>query len=309
MKNILIALTSTRFLITHNFFLIFLWLCLYTTLSYAENLTVILDWFPNPSHAPLFVAKQQGFFNEQNLTVKFIGPADPADPPKLVAVGKADIGLTYQPQFMEQINQGLPLIAIGTLIDHPLNCLAVLKNGPIYSLSDLKGKRVGYSGSTVSNITLKTMLKKAHLTLNDIELINTHYNLTQGLLSHKLDAVIGIMRTFEPFLLEQAGQPVRMFFPEELGMPPYNELIFIVKKGHEADPRYSRFLMAVKKGTSYLRQHPEETWQTFAKEHPELRDELNHKAWMASIPYFAYDPKKINSEEWLQFSRFLQQNE
>src|SRR5437867_2667977 len=69
----------------------------------TEKLTVILDWFPNPDHAPLIIAKQQGFFKEQGLEVELIGPSDPTDPPKWVAAGKADIGITYEPQFMEQV--------------------------------------------------------------------------------------------------------------------------------------------------------------------------------------------------------------
>ncbi|MCP5458899.1 MAG: ABC transporter substrate-binding protein [Gammaproteobacteria bacterium] len=73
-----------------------------------EKLTVLLDWFVNPDHAPLVVALEKGFFAKQNLDVDLIAPADPNDPPKLVAAGKADIALSYQPQLHIQINQGLP---------------------------------------------------------------------------------------------------------------------------------------------------------------------------------------------------------
>src|SRR5580700_9623745 len=93
------------------------------TKPHMQRLTVILDWFPNPDHAPLIVAKQQGFFKEQGLDVELIGPADPKDPPKLVAANKADIGITYQPEFLQQVDQGLPLVQIGNLIDRPMNCL------------------------------------------------------------------------------------------------------------------------------------------------------------------------------------------
>ena len=97
----------------------------------AEELTVILDWFANPNHAPLFVAKTQGYFLDENLNVDIIGPANPDDPPKLVAAGKGDIAITYQPQFMIQISQGLPLLRIGTLIATPLNTLTVLESSNI----------------------------------------------------------------------------------------------------------------------------------------------------------------------------------
>src|SRR5688500_433636 len=87
----------------------------------VKKLTDALDWYPNPDHAPLIVAQQQGYFKEQGLDVKLLAPADPNDPPKWAAAKKADIAITYQPQFIEQVDQGLPLIRIGTLIDRPLN--------------------------------------------------------------------------------------------------------------------------------------------------------------------------------------------
>ena len=57
--------------------------------SAAEKFTVLLDWFVNPDHGPLFVALERGEFAKRGLEVKFIAPADPNDPPKLVAAGRA----------------------------------------------------------------------------------------------------------------------------------------------------------------------------------------------------------------------------
>ena len=64
----------------------------------GDKLTVLLDWFVNPDHAPLIVAREKGYFAAQGLDVDLIAPADPNDPPKLVAAGKADIAVSYQPQ-------------------------------------------------------------------------------------------------------------------------------------------------------------------------------------------------------------------
>ncbi|MCG8555329.1 MAG: ABC transporter substrate-binding protein, partial [Proteobacteria bacterium] len=75
----------------------------------AEKLTVILDWFVNPDHATLIVAQQKGFFRDAGLEVELIEPADPNDPPKLVAAGQADLAVTYQPQLHIQAAAGLPL--------------------------------------------------------------------------------------------------------------------------------------------------------------------------------------------------------
>jgi len=284
-------------------------LLIYQTTLYAnQKLTILLDWFANPSHAPLFVAQQQGYFNEVGLDVELLGPADPTDPPKLVAAGKANLAITYEPQFIEQVDQGLPLVRIGTLIDKPLNCLVVLKNSAIHTIHDLKNKRIGYSSGGVTSIALKTMLENNGVNLNDVQPINVHYDLTQALLAKKVDAVTGMMRTFEIIQMELTGEPARVFLPEENGVPTYSELIFVVNKKNIHDPRLVKFLSALQKGVDYLKQHPEETWMTFAKAHPELNDQLNHRAWQATLPYFASYPSAFNPKEWLQFAQFMQKN-
>ena len=61
----------------------------------------------------------------------------------------------------------------------------------------------------MNSVMLKIMLEKHGLSLNDVELIQIHYNLTQALLSGKVDAVTGMMRNFEMAQLQMAGHPGR----------------------------------------------------------------------------------------------------
>lgn len=289
--------------------IIFMAALLSTQVAALEKLKVILDWFPNPDHAPLIIAVQQGFFKEQNLDVELIGPSDPTDPPKWVAAGKADIGITYEPQFMEQVDQGLPLIRIGNLIDKPLDCLVVLKESGITTLADFKAKRVGSSSNGLNSIMLKSMLEKHGLSNHDVELINVRYNLTQALLSHQVDAVSGLMRNFEVPQIEATGHKVITFFPEENGIPTYNELIFVANIANKSDARFPRFLAAIKKAVAYLDEHPQETWLAFSKQYPEANNAVNREAWFATMPYFAEDPETYDAKEWDQFAKFMYQHQ
>lgn len=270
-----------------------------------ETLTIILDWFVNPDHAPLFVAQQQGYFRAQGLDVKFIAPADPSDPPKLVAVGKADIAVDYQPHLLLEIAQGLPLVQVGTLIATPLNCLAVLADGPIHTLRDLKGKRVGYSTGGIDSAMLQAMLQSQGLSLQDVQLVSVHYDLTQALLAKKVDAVTGLMRNFELIQLQLAGHPARAFYPEENGMPPYDELIYVASRDKRDDPRIAHFLTAVEQGVQYLVNHPQSSWQEFAKQHPELNNELNRQTWFATLPRFALRPAAKDPQRCQALTQYL----
>ena len=108
----------------------------------ADDMTLMLDWFVNPDHAPVVLAAEKGFFADEGLEVEIVAPADPADPPKLVAAGKADLAVSYQPQLHLQVHEGLPLVRVGTLVATPLNCLTVMADGPVQGIADLKGRKI-----------------------------------------------------------------------------------------------------------------------------------------------------------------------
>ena len=127
-------------------------------LAAKDKMTLLLDWFINPDHGPIIIAKEKGYFADQNLEIEIITPADPSAPPKLVAAGQADLAVSYQPQLHLQLTQGLPLIRVGTLVATPLNCLLVLENGPIKSPQSLSGKKIGFSVAGVEEILLSACL-------------------------------------------------------------------------------------------------------------------------------------------------------
>ena len=76
------------------------------------------------------------------------------------------IGRQRSGVFFRQL--GLPLTRIGTLISTPLNTVVVLADGPIKSIKDLKGRKVGFSVGGLEDALLGAMLEKAGLKLSDV---------------------------------------------------------------------------------------------------------------------------------------------
>jgi len=270
-----------------------------------EKLTVLLDWFVNPDHAPFVVAQEKGFFRAAGLEVELIAPADPSLPPKLVAAGKADLAVSYQPQLHVQVGQGMPLIRIGTLVSTPLNSLVVLRDGPIKKIADLKGKKVGFSVGGFEDALLQSMLAKHGLTLKDVELINVNFSLSPALIAGKVDAVIGAFRNFELNQMDIIKRPGRAFFPEEEGVPAYDELIVVAKKDKAYDPRYRRFLDAVGNAVTFLINHPDDAWKLFIKNNKKLDNELNRRAWRDTLSRLALRPVAFDKVRYQRFAAFL----
>ena len=271
----------------------------------AEKMTVLLDWFVNPDHAPLIVAKEKGFFAEAGLDVTLIAPADPNDPPKLVAAGKADLAVSYQPQLHIHVAQGLPLVRIGTLVATPLNALVVLADGPVKTIADLKGRKVGFSIGGFEDALLGAMLTRHGLSLADVTLVNVNFSLSPSLITGQVDGVIGAFRNFELNQMDLVGHPGRAFYPEEEGVPPYDELIVVANKQSLDSGRLRGFLDALERGVQYLINHPDAAWSLFIKAHKDLDDELNRRAWRDTLPRFALRPAALDRARYERFAAFL----
>ncbi len=270
-----------------------------------DKITLLLDWFVNPDHGPIIIAQEKGIFEEAGLKVEIIPPANPSDPPKLVAAGKADIAISYQPQLHMQVHEGLPVTRIGTLVATPLNCLLVLEDGPIKKLSDLKNKKIGYSISGMEQALLSAILKKANVNKDEVEYINVNWSLSPSLMSKQVDAVIGAYRNFELNQMKIEGVKGRCFFIEEEGVPPYDELIFIVNNEKIDKEMLTLFLDSIEKATQYIINHPKETWEIFANYSKELNNELNEMAWFDTIPRFALRPAALDKKRYIRFENFL----
>ena len=271
----------------------------------ADKMTLILDWFVNPDHGPIIVAEENGYFAEQGLEVEVIAPADPSDPPKLAAAGKADLAISYQPQLHLQIHEGLPLIRVGTLVATPLNCLLVLEEGPIKSIADLKGGKVGFSVAGVEEALLGAVLAPHDLTVDDVELVNVNWSLSPSLMSGQVDAVIGAFRNFELNQMEIEGVEGKCFYLEEEGLPSYDELIYVANPETMDVDKIKRFLAATEKATQFIVNHPEKSWEIFAATSAELQDELNAKAWVDTLPRFALRPAAVDAGRYARFEAFL----
>ena len=271
----------------------------------AEKLTVLLDWFVNPDHAALVIAQERGLFEKAGLSVELVAPADPSAPPRLVAAGQADLAITYQPQLHVQVAQGLPLVRIATLAETPLNALVALRDGPVKTIADLKGKTVGFSVGGFEDAVLAAMLKTQGLSLADVKLVNINFALSPSLFAGKVDAVIGAFRNFELNQMDIEGRPGIAFYPEENGVPPYDELVLVAKKGRENEPAMQRFVSALEEATLWLTNHPQEAWALFVKAHPDLDNELNKRAWRDTLPRLAKRPAALDRGRYERFAAFM----
>ena len=270
-----------------------------------DKVRLLLDWFVNPDHAALVIAKQRGIFTRHGLDVELIAPADPNAPPKLVAAGQAEYAVSYQPTLQMLVAEGLPLVRVGVLVAQPLNSLVVLEDGPVKSIADFKGRKIGYSIAGFEEALLGAILEKAGLTLKDVTLININFALTTALMSKQVDGVIGAFRNFELNDLALHKAKGRLWEVEKNGVPAYDELVLITKRETVDVARTKKLLAAITEATTWLKANPDEAWGIFSKSGKELDSELNKLAWKDTLPLLAADPTALDRARYTAFADFL----
>jgi len=187
----------------------------------------------------------------------------------------------------------------------------VLKDSGIKKLSELKNKTIGYSNGGTGHTILGAMLNYNGVELKEINLVNLQMNLSQALLSKRVDAVYSMMRNIEPIQLKGQGIETKLFYPENNGVPMYSELMLAVKKTHGNDREIISFLKGVKQGVNYLKKNPEKSWKIIAEKYKDSlamtskMEKINHCIWKDTIKYFATTPEAFSKKRFNVFADFL----
>lgn len=216
------------------------------------EIDVVLDWYPNAIHTFLYEAIDNGYFEEAGLSVNLISPAQSVDAITFVASGKAQIGLTYPVEIAQAAESDMPVKALASVCAKQLDCLCALSsNTDITSdMTSLKGKKVGYAGTTLSEATIRTITRDAGLADDDYELIDVGFDLVTSLTTGSVDLVVGTFLNDEVVTMEQAGYELNIFEEADYGFPDmYGVVMAVNSDDYEANKEiYEAFLNACEQG-------------------------------------------------------------
>jgi putative hydroxymethylpyrimidine transport system substrate-binding protein len=193
----------------------------------AQSVRLILDWFPNPDHAGIYGAIDEGYFADEGVDVTAEVPSDPAAALKRLAAGRAQFAISYEPEVILARASGVPVVAVGALVTRPLNSVIVRTDRGITTPKDLEGKTVGAAGVPSDRPLLDAVVRSDGGDPSKVTVRNVGYNLSPALAAGKVDAVIGAYWNIELIDLERKGLPVAALRLDENGVPSYDELVVV----------------------------------------------------------------------------------
>ena len=252
----------------------------------THKLDLVLDWFPNPDHVAIFEAQQKGFFKQVGLDVSTHVPSDPAAPIKQVAAGRSELAISYEPEVLLAREQGLPVTSVAALVQRPLTSLIATRKSGVRSVRDLRGKRVGTAGIPYQSAYLKTILQRAHVPTSSVKETNVGASLLPAMLSRKVDATLGGFWNVEGVELRQRGEKPTVIPVDKLGVPEYDELVFVANKDKLDDQRddLRLFIAAVARGAEAARQDPAGATKALLEANPDLKEKRARESVRLTIP-------------------------
>ena len=252
----------------------------------TKPFTVMLDWFPNADHAALYTAIHDGYFKTGGLDVRAIVPGEAEEPLKLLAAGKVDIAISYEPQLLLARDQGLKLVSIGALIQRPLTSILALPSSHVRSVADLAHKRVGTAGIGYQAAELHTALLTAGVDPSTVQEANVGFNLVPAMLSGKVAATLGGFWNYEGVQLEQLHKRPIVIPVDKAGIPTYNELVLVVRED-EAGTRgqdLRAFLQALTHGEQKVREKPQTAASLIVSANPGAQLKLQVASLQKTLP-------------------------
>ncbi len=283
----------------------------------AEPMRLVLDYFPNADHAGIYAAQATGEYDRAGLDMDIKAPPDPSAPLKLLQAGRADVVLSYEPELLLARDKGADdLVAVGALVQTPLTSLIALPDGKIRSAKDLAGKRVGTAGIAYQTAYLKTILAKAGVDADSVKETGVGFDLVRPLITKRVDASLGAFWNYEGVDLARRGKKPVILKMDQLGVPTYNELVFVARRedfDEDGASRLRRFLQATARGHHAVRDDPAAGVDALLEASNGLDRGLQTAAVKATLPvFFPSDEERTfgwqDPAAWDAYGRWMQDN-
>lgn len=256
----------------------------------ADDLTLQLKWVTQAQFAGYYVAKDKGFYDEENLNVT-IKPGGPdIAPTQVLAGGGADVTVEWMPAALAAREKGLPIVNIAQPFKSSGMMLTCLKESGITDpKADFPGKTLGvwFFGNEYPFLSWMNHLGiPTEGGADGVTVLKQGFNVDP--LLQKQAACISTMTYNEYGQVLDAGiseDDLVTFKYEDQGVATLEDGLYVLESTL-ADPamedKLARFVRASMKGWKYAEEHPEEAAEIVLENDETGAQTLEHQTRMAT---------------------------
>jgi len=269
-------------------------------------LEITIDGWPNADYGGLYLGDRLGYFADAGLKLHVHTPIEPRRPVLYVASKSVELGVSHQPEVTLAQARGTPIVAVGSWLPQPTTALIWLKRSHIHGIANLKGKTIATEGLEYQERLLQAILARAHLTLDDVNVIRPKYLMIPSLKGGRADAAIGGSWNVEGIQLRQEGFDPVVMPVSKLGVPDYEELVVISRQDQlKANASMIReFFSALKRGNKAALAHPGAAVKALKREYPELNVKAAAKGVAVTTPLLSRT-HRMDAARWRSFESWM----
>lgn len=254
--------------------------------SSDETRTITVAVQPAALFAPIYVALDEGFFEEEGLDVTTQTVATAAEIVPMVINGQVQFGAGSAPPVISAVSNNVDIKIVSTLSSSDAASAQILvpADSDIDSLTDLAGARVAVNAhSGLLELANVAAAENAGVDSSKIEFVPIAFGeMVPSLAAGQVDAIT----LAEPFISQSAGDNLKLIsspLVDGFGEVSAGSNVFASNQLIESDPDLvARFQRAMQKAVSYSAEHPEAVTSALV-EHAGMTEE--QVSAMAPIPF------------------------
>jgi NitT/TauT family transport system substrate-binding protein len=240
------------------------------TAQALDTVSLRLDWVIGSEHAPIFLAREKGFFREEGIDVNLLAGEGSTVVVKLVGNKTNDFGYATADQVLMAHAKGLPIKTTAVVLQNTPACIIFPKDKPIRKLEELYGKRLGTQIKSVVDKQWEAVARINNIDRKKITEIPSDRVVAQAMTAGKLDAAVAFFFN-DGLLLEAKGQPTGWLLFSDLGLRVYSTSLVVNEDTLKEKPDLvRRFTKAFVRGWTYSKEHQQEALDIFLKANPNI---------------------------------------
>lgn len=250
----------------------------------GRDVNFSLDFIPEGSHTPFYVALENGFYAEEGLNVRISRGYGSGETVRKVAAGQFDLGLAHLvPLIAARANEEAPIQSILQYIERDMLAIWFRDEGKINTPKDLEGKTGATSPGNAQTVFFPAFAKAAGIDASKVKWRTVDGALLGPMLITKQVDMIPLWLLHGPRLVPQAaerGIKLKAFAYSDYGLDTYAEAVFARTETIKKDPgMLAAFVRATLKGIRWAAEHPDEAVKIVIKHNPEILFEAIKGSW------------------------------
>lgn len=235
-----------------------------------DKVTLRLNWIFGSEYAPIFLARDKGFFEKEGIDVDIQPGQGSTVTVKLIGNGDSDFGEAAADQTLMAYAKGLPVVATAVILQKSAVSVIFPTASGIQKLTDLYGKTLGVPTLSVAEKQWRYVEKFNKLDASKINEVSLGTGIAQMIEAKKVDASLAFF--FNDGLKAQSdGIPMSWILLSDVGLPIYSDALIVNENTIKKNPDLvRRFTHAYVEGWKYSLTHGQEALDLFLKDNPNV---------------------------------------